>query len=117
VEQILVGLVEVDALLNDGLVVSMQRDAAGVKDARSLHAAGLDFECVVAAIAIGVEPFADGITQISRLQRIDPPVEGHTDVRRAVSDKPIWLGTRLAAKAMRMSASARRSITSAATAS
>src|SRR5258708_3099219 len=37
-----VGLVEIDALLDNGLVVLVQRDAAGVEDAWTLHAAGLN---------------------------------------------------------------------------
>src|ERR1700730_18142809 len=41
VQQIRVGLVEIDALLDNGLVVFVQWDAAGVEDAWTLHAAGL----------------------------------------------------------------------------
>jgi hypothetical protein len=44
--------------LDDGLIVRMQRDAARVVDAGTLQAAGLDAERVVAAIAVGIEPFA-----------------------------------------------------------
>src|ERR1022692_2483006 len=60
VKQVLVGLVQVDALFNNGLIVLMQRDTGGVKDAGTLHAAGLDFKGVVAAVAVRIDPFADG---------------------------------------------------------
>jgi hypothetical protein len=38
VKEVLVGLVEVDALLNNGLVILMQRDTGGIKDAGTLQA-------------------------------------------------------------------------------
>src|SRR5216683_1277045 len=63
VQQVAIGLVEIDALLDDGLVVGMQRDSGGVIDARALHAASLDLKHVVAAVAVLIEPLADGITQ------------------------------------------------------
>src|SRR5260221_197475 len=69
VQQIRGGLVEIDALLDDGLVVFVQRDAAGVEDAWTLHAAGLNHERVIAAVAVLIEPLADGITQKPGLQR------------------------------------------------
>src|SRR5215470_6037071 len=46
VEEIRVALVEIDALLDDRLVVLMQRNAAVVECARSFQAAGLDLERV-----------------------------------------------------------------------
>jgi hypothetical protein len=42
-QQVLVLIVERDALLDDRLVVAMQRDAACLVDARPLEEAGLDF--------------------------------------------------------------------------
>src|SRR5215510_3666356 len=66
--QVRIGLVEIDALLDDGLIIRMQRNSARIIDARTLHAAGLDFEHVVATITVRIAPFADGIAQISRLQ-------------------------------------------------
>src|SRR5262249_17510444 len=59
VQQIRVGLIEIDALLNDGLVVFVQRDAAGVENAWTLHATRLNHECVIAAVAVLIEPLAD----------------------------------------------------------
>ena len=49
--------VERNALLDDGLIVDVQRDAAAVEDARALEAAGLDRERVV--FAVGAFPTAD----------------------------------------------------------
>src|SRR6516162_6686535 len=66
VKQVLVGLVEVNALLNNGLIVIMQRDTGGIKDTGTLQAAGLDFKSVVAAVTVGIEPFTDRVTQKSR---------------------------------------------------
>src|SRR5262249_1413990 len=57
-----IGLVEIDALLDDGLVVLVQRNAGrAVEGARTAEAAGLDQERVEAAVAVGVLPPADRI--------------------------------------------------------
>src|SRR5258708_13237665 len=71
-EQIRVGLVEVDPLLEDRLVVPVQRQAAGVVGTRTLEAAGLDLEQVVVAVPFGVDPLADGIAVEARLERRRP---------------------------------------------
>jgi len=47
-----ISLVEINPLLEDGLIVPVQRQSAGVVGARALEAAGLDLEQVVAAIAL-----------------------------------------------------------------
>ena len=60
VKQVWIGLVEIDALLDDRFVIGMERDAGCVVNARSLEAAGLDREGVEAPITIRIEPFADG---------------------------------------------------------
>src|SRR5260370_5129557 len=67
VQQIRIGLVEIDALLDNGLVVSVQRDAGGVEGAGTLHGVGLDHERVVAAFAIVIEPSGDRIAQELRI--------------------------------------------------
>src|SRR5262249_55241903 len=69
-EQVWIGLVEIDALFDDGLVIGMQGDAGGVVDAWPFQAAGLDHKGVVAAVAVLIEPLADGITQILRLRAV-----------------------------------------------
>ena len=61
VEQIRIGLVEVDPFLDDRLVVAVQGQAAAVERARSPHPARLDQKHVVTAVSILVDPLADGI--------------------------------------------------------
>src|SRR5260221_1294750 len=56
-----IGLVEADAVLDDGRIVRMERSAAGIVDAGTCHAAGLDFKRVEVAVAIPVGPVADRI--------------------------------------------------------
>src|SRR4029434_373055 len=72
VQDVLVGLVEIDALLEDRLVVVMQRQARGIVMARSLETSGLDFQHVVAAVAVLVDPSADGIASERRLYLLRP---------------------------------------------
>src|SRR5439155_26126694 len=66
-QQVLVVLIERDALPDDRFVVAVERDAAGFIDARALEVAGLDLERVEAAVVIGVEPFADRVAGPGRL--------------------------------------------------
>src|SRR5215510_16407692 len=67
VHDVRVGLVERDRLLDDGLIVLVQRDAAEFDRAWTLEVAGLDLERVEAAVAVGVRPFADRIAGEARL--------------------------------------------------
>ena len=68
VNNISIGLVGVDSLPDDGLIILMERNARGaVESARAFHIAGLDFERVEAAGSSRVEPLADGIARIARL--------------------------------------------------
>src|SRR3954452_21747578 len=60
-------LVEGDPLLDDGLIVLMQGDSAELDRARALEVASLDFERVVTAVAVGIEPLADRIARKARL--------------------------------------------------
>src|SRR5207245_10507466 len=61
VKQIPVGLVEIDPLLDDGLIILMERNALGVVGVRRPDESGLDFEDVILAVAVLIEPFADGV--------------------------------------------------------
>jgi hypothetical protein len=56
-----IGLVAIDALLEDRLIVEVERQAGLVVGAWALEATGLDFEDVVAAVAVGVDPAADRV--------------------------------------------------------
>src|SRR5262249_5909210 len=67
VHDVRVGLVERDRLLDDGLIVLVQRDAAEFDRAWTLEVAGLDLERVEAAVAVGVRPLADRIAREARL--------------------------------------------------
>ena len=59
VEDIRISFVEMDSLLEDRLIVESQGQTGGIIGARSLEFAGLDFERVVAAVAVLVDPFVD----------------------------------------------------------
>src|SRR5258705_11721576 len=72
-QDIRIGLVEIDALLEDRLVVEVQRQAGRVVGAASLErAARLSFEHVEAAVTIEVDPLADRITRKAWLHRFSP---------------------------------------------
>src|SRR5262249_34520895 len=94
VQDVRIALVEIDALLDNCLVVVMQRYAASLEGAWSLEIACLDLERVEAAVAIGVEPIADRIAHEARLVilwkiapvRVDAP--RHKDFEIHVGD--IW---------------------------
>src|SRR4051812_32763250 len=65
-----IGLVAIDTLLEDGLVVKMERQAGFIVSAWPLEAAGLDFEHIVGAVAVLVDPLAD---RVARERRINLP--------------------------------------------
>src|SRR5262245_42272850 len=58
-ENVRIRFVEVDPLLDHGLIVRVQRDAAGVESARTFKVAGLDLEHVIAAASVLIDPLAD----------------------------------------------------------
>ena len=61
-------LVEVDPLLEGGLIVEVQRKAGEVVNARPFERPPrLDFENVVAAVTVLVDPSADRVARISWL--------------------------------------------------
>src|SRR5207249_3403703 len=66
-ENIRVGLVLVDALLEDALIVRMQRQAGVVVGARPFEPARLDLEHGVAAGAALIFPLTDRIARKGRL--------------------------------------------------
>ena len=61
VQNVLVGLVEIESLLDDGLAVLVHRQAAGIEGARVLQVAGLDLESGEPAAAVRIDPLADRI--------------------------------------------------------
>ena len=61
VHEVTVGLVEVDALLDDGLVVLVERDARAVIGARAAAGRGSRPPARRTAVAVFVEPAADRI--------------------------------------------------------
>src|SRR5204862_522826 len=66
-EQVLVGLVEIDALRDERLVVAVEWNAGGIIGVWGTHGAGLDFEHVILAVAVLIDPFSDGIARERRL--------------------------------------------------
>src|SRR5215510_16177590 len=72
VQEIWVGLVEVDALLDDGLVVLVKRQARAVEGTRTLDVTRFDDENVVAAVAVLVAPLADGVAREGRRDLLRP---------------------------------------------
>src|SRR5215510_16508348 len=67
-----IGVVEGDSLLDDRLVVFVQRNAAGIVGPGALHAPRLEDERVVMAVPVLVFPFADGIAQERGFERFGP---------------------------------------------
>ena len=77
-------LVAEEPLLEDRLVVDVQRQAGFVEGARSLEAAGLDLEQVVAAVAVGVDPFADRVAREGRRESRRPVAAVGVDAAEVV---------------------------------
>ena len=65
-------LVEKKALLDHGLVILVKRHAGAFIGARTLEAAGLDLQRVVAAVVIDIDPPADGMAEEGRLDLLRP---------------------------------------------
>src|SRR6202051_302803 len=63
VKQVRIGSIEIEALLDHALVVACGRHAALVPGAGPPQETGLDFERVVTAAPLGIDPVADGITR------------------------------------------------------
>src|SRR3954454_7725741 len=59
-----IGLVEIDSLLDDALVVTVERNAGGALESpRTLETTGLHIESIVVAVAVRVLPLTDRIAQ------------------------------------------------------
>ncbi len=65
-----VGFVEIYPLLENGLIVEVERKAAGIVDARPLETARFDFRHV--AVAILIDPLSDRIARIAWLDKPGP---------------------------------------------
>jgi hypothetical protein len=70
VQNVRVVLVKVEPFHDDAVIVVGHRHPTLVPSARSAHVTRFDFKRVVASVAVGIEPFADGIADESRV--IDP---------------------------------------------
>src|SRR6266566_1754045 len=67
-----VALVEIDALLEDRLIVMMQRQAGGIIMTGAFEAAGFDLQHVIAAVIVLIDPLADRIANQRRLDFFRP---------------------------------------------
>src|SRR5262249_772545 len=63
IELVGIGLVEPDALLDDGVAILVKRDSGDIVAARQLQVPRLDLEHVVFAVAILVDPLADRVAR------------------------------------------------------
>src|SRR5207245_6706620 len=72
VNNIRIGLVAVNPFLENGLIVKVERKTGGVIDARALEAARFDFEQVIVAVAINVDPPSNRIARIAWLDLLGP---------------------------------------------
>src|SRR5712671_2427019 len=61
IDDVRVGRIEIEALLDDGFTVAVERNAARVVGARAFQEPRLDFQDVVFAVAVLVDPFADRV--------------------------------------------------------
>src|SRR5712691_4074659 len=77
-----VALVEIDAFFHNRLIVVVQRDAAGIVSAWPREAAGLDLEQIEFAIAVGIDPLADGISEQGWLEALWPGAPIREDAPR-----------------------------------
>src|SRR4051812_33099992 len=71
-QHVRIRLVEADALLDDGALVPVEWQAAAVIDMGTFYGARLDFENVVAAVAVLVDPFANRIAERGMAQLCRP---------------------------------------------
>src|SRR5882672_11274723 len=81
-ERVGVALVEIDALFHNRLIVVVQRNAAGIESAWPREAAGLDLQQIELAVAVGVDPLADGIPEQRLLDPLGPGASVREDAPR-----------------------------------
>jgi hypothetical protein len=74
VKEVPIGLVEEDSLLDNALIVHVQRQAASVvgAGAGAFETPCLDFERVVAAVPVGSDPLADAAVRSERFSPAGP---------------------------------------------
>src|SRR5215467_9455956 len=72
VNSIRIGLVAVNPLLENGLIVKVEGKTGGVVNARPFETARFDFEQVIVAVAILVDPLSNRIARIARLDLLGP---------------------------------------------
>jgi hypothetical protein len=81
-QQFRIGRIDVEAFLDDGLVVLMKWGAAVFVGARPLQASGFDLQHVVAAVAVLVDPVADRITKKAGFDLLRPTAAVSIDTPR-----------------------------------
>ena len=59
VKDVTIGFVDIDALVDNGLIVMVQRQAGAIIGAGAFQVPGFDFEHVIAPVAVFIEPFSD----------------------------------------------------------
>src|SRR5437879_6169349 len=86
-----IGLVEIESLLEDRLIIGMHGQATSVEDAGTFEVARLDLQHVVAAITVLVDPFSDRVTLIRRLDIRGPvaPVSEDPPIVVDVADQDV----------------------------
>src|SRR5215468_9077278 len=67
VKRVRIGFVEVNPLLDDGLIVPVQRETGAVVRTRAFEVASLDHQYVVTPVPVLIRPMADGIAGECRL--------------------------------------------------
>src|SRR5258708_21402273 len=72
VKDVRVGLVAINALLEDRLIIDVQRQAGLIISTRSLEAARLNLKDIVSAVAVFVDPPADRVAREGRLEMLGP---------------------------------------------
>src|SRR4029450_1313597 len=75
-------LVEIDPLLDHGVVVLAHRQAGLVPHPRPAQMPGFDLERVIAAVVVGIEPFADGVADEPALLGFRPVAPVGVDAAR-----------------------------------
>src|SRR5215468_4516299 len=68
-----IGLVAIDSFHECGLIVEVEGQAGGVVGARTFErAARFDLQRVIDAVAVGVDPFAERVARVGRLDVLGP---------------------------------------------
>src|SRR5262249_3324838 len=89
VDDFRIGLIEVNTLLEDGLIIEVKGKAGGVIDARPLKAARFSLEHVILAVAVLVDPPSDRIARITWLDLLGPVTAIGENATRLRADQNI----------------------------